>query len=92
VIELVGFLADYTVSHFAEEEALMVRARYADLEQHRGLHKTLLGQVGELRAKLDRGETLKTLEVTEFLGGWLRHHILKVDHAYVPAMRAAGLA
>jgi hemerythrin-like metal-binding protein len=91
VIELVGFLADYTVNHFAEEEALMTRARYADLDQHRGLHKTLLGQVGDLRAKLDRGETLKTLEVTEFLGGWLRHHILKVDHAYVPALRAAGL-
>lgn len=91
VIELVGFLADYTVNHFAEEEALMARARYADLDQHRGLHKTLLGQVGDLRAKLARGDTLKTLEVTEFLGGWLRHHILKVDHAYVPAMRAAGL-
>ncbi len=91
VIELVGFLADYTVNHFAEEEALMVRARYADLDQHRGLHQTLLGQVGDLRAKLDRGDTLKTLEVTEFLGGWLRHHILKVDHAYVPAMRTAGL-
>ncbi len=92
VIELVGFLADYTVKHFAEEEALMVRARYADLDQHRGLHKTLLGQVGDLHAKLNRGETLKTLEVTEFLGGWLRHHILKIDHAYVPALRAAGLS
>jgi hemerythrin-like metal-binding protein len=91
VIELVGFLAEYTVNHFAEEEKLMTQARYADLEQHRGLHKTLLGQVGELRAKLDRGEMPKTLEVTEFLGGWLRHHILKVDHAYVPALRAAGL-
>ncbi len=91
VIELVGFLADYTVKHFAEEEGLMERARYADIERHRGLHKTLLGQVGDLRAKLDRGEVLKTMEVTEFLGGWLRHHILKIDHAYVPAMRSAGI-
>jgi hemerythrin-like metal-binding protein len=91
VVELVGFLAEYTVKHFSEEEALMVRARYADIDKHRALHRTLLEQVGGLRAKLDRGETLKTMEVTDFLAGWLRHHILKIDHAYVPAMRTAGL-
>lgn len=91
VIELVGFLAEYTVNHFTEEEALMVKAKYADLEKHRGLHKALLDQVGGLVGKLNRGETLKTMEVTDFLAEWLRHHILKIDHAYVPAMQAAGL-
>ena len=92
VIELVGFLAAYTVKHFSEEEALMERARYADIDRHRALHKTLLEQVCTLRAKLDRGEQLKTMEVTDFLAGWLRHHILKIDHAYIPAMRLAGVS
>ena len=91
VIELVGFLADYTVNHFSEEEALMVKARFAGLDEHRGLHRSLLEQVGALRAKLDRGEVPKTMEVTDFLTGWLKHHILKIDHAYVPSLRAAGL-
>jgi hemerythrin-like metal-binding protein len=92
VIELVGFLADYTVNHFRDEERLMERARYAEIESHRGLHRTLLEQVGTLQAKLKAGEQPKTMEVTDFLAGWLRHHILKIDHAYIPSLRAAGFA
>ncbi|MBN8524559.1 MAG: bacteriohemerythrin [Planctomycetes bacterium] len=92
VAELVGFLAAYTVDHFASEERLMQKSGYEDIESHRSLHKELLEQVGALRSRLDRGEQPKTMEVTDFLSGWLRHHILKIDHAYIPSMRRAGMA
>ncbi|MCS6970708.1 MAG: bacteriohemerythrin [Planctomycetes bacterium] len=89
--ELLDFLADYTVKHFADEERLMERAGYAELPQHRQLHQDLVQRVQALRQRLQRGETLNTAEVSDFLSAWLRHHILRADHAYAPAVKAAGL-
>jgi hemerythrin-like metal-binding protein len=89
--EVLKFLAEYTVSHFADEEALMQQARYGDFDRHKELHTRLLQQVGDLQAQLARGQKLRTMDVTEFLGGWLKEHIAKADKAYVPALRAAGL-
>jgi len=88
--ELIAFLANYTVKHFAEEEDTMRQAAYPNLAGHQAMHRTLLAQVGDLQRRFTAGETLKTMEVSEFLSGWLKQHILQVDHAYIPALKAAG--
>lgn len=90
--EKVTFLATYAQEHFALEERLMTQAGYPGLAKHQELHRTLVGQVSGLLQRFTAGETLKTMEVSEFLASWLRHHILDVDHAYVDSLTAAGLA
>jgi hemerythrin-like metal-binding protein len=88
--ELLRFLADYTVRHFADEEAVMRTAGYADLPNHQALHRELLAQVTDLQRRFASGENLKTIEVSEFLANWLRNHILHIDHAYIPQLKASG--
>jgi hemerythrin-like metal-binding protein len=89
--EMIRFLAEYTVNHFAEEERAMTQAAYAGKAGHLEQHQRLLKQVGDLLARFEQGAELRTMEVTEFLAGWLRHHITDEDFAYVPSLRKAGL-
>jgi hemerythrin len=91
VAKLFDYVIDYTRRHFAEEEGLMRRASYPDLERHQRVHQRLVAQLVEQRQQQAAGVKLSPLDVTEFLSAWLRHHIGEVDQGYVPAMRAAGL-
>ncbi len=90
VSQLIGFLSDYTKSHFAEEERMMAAAGYQQLPQHQSLHRALEAKVADFRKRADAGERLGASEVTEFTGNWLTEHITKVDLAYVPALRRSG--
>jgi methyl-accepting chemotaxis protein len=84
------FLADYTRRHFAEEEEMLAKADYPELEPHKKLHKALLEKVDGLRHKLAAGDRLDPGEVARFLSSWLTDHIGKVDKAYIPALQRAG--
>jgi methyl-accepting chemotaxis protein len=90
VSQLIGFLFDYTRTHFSEEEQMLAEAGYADLERHKGLHRALEARVQEFRRRADAGERLEANEVSEFTGNWLSEHITKVDMAYVPTLQRAG--
>ncbi len=89
--ELLDHLTAYVQTHFHDEEAIMAKAGYTDLPAHQRLHQDLVRQVMELYASIKRGEPLKTLDVSAFLSRWLSEHILKHDHAYIGALRGAGL-
>jgi hemerythrin-like metal-binding protein len=89
--KLLDYLVSFTKTHFSEEEGLMRRANYPDLERHQGVHRRLIAQLSELQQQRAAGARLSPLDVTAFLAAWLRHHIGEVDQGYVPAMRAAGL-
>jgi hemerythrin len=68
-------LADYTVSHFADEETAFAKTRYPDEANHKLLHKNLVDQVVELIGKFQSGETVLTQDVITFLQKWLIEHI-----------------
>jgi hemerythrin-like metal-binding protein len=90
VSQLIGFLFDYTKTHFAEEEQMLAEAHYEQLPQHQALHRALEAKVQAFRKRADAGERLQASEVSEFTGNWLSEHIAKVDMAYLPALRKAG--
>ena len=77
--KVLGFLADYTVTHFQTEEGLMQKHAYPGYANHKGIHTDLLKQVGDLVDKHKRGEAVLTLKVMDFLQDWLLKHIGEED-------------
>jgi hemerythrin-like metal-binding protein len=76
-----GELVNFTVRHFADEEAYMEKIGYPELRVHTGVHKNLLARVTEYN-----NEFQKTGKLTDaffmFLKTWLKAHICGVDAKY----------
>jgi hemerythrin len=74
-------LAEYTVKHFADEEAYMGRIGYPGLLVHKGVHKHLLERVGQFVAAFKASGKLGD-DLFAFLKMWLSAHICGVDMKY----------
>jgi len=83
--EVLEGLGEYTISHFAFEEALMEEAQYPYTGPHKHVHKTLIQRVTTFKEKLDEGEEIAE-ELYAFLRRWLINHIQRDDKAYVAAV------
>lgn len=79
---LLAELREYTETHFREEEELMGRHQYPELEQHRELHRVFERKLVEFEMKLAEGRVMISLEVMSFLRDWLVEHILRIDKKY----------
>ena len=84
-------LADYTHTHFSEEEAMMAAAKYPGLADHKLKHRELVKQVEEYVLSYDKGEITLNLKLLNFLRDWLTNHIQKVDMAYSACMIKCGI-
>jgi hemerythrin len=82
--KLLGALAEYTKVHFSVEEALMASYGYPKLETHRLEHVAFNKRVADFQRQFAAGEAAMTIDVLEFLRGWLIDHILKADREYGP--------
>ncbi|MDO5288952.1 MAG: bacteriohemerythrin [Pseudomonadota bacterium] len=85
--EVIAELVDYTISHFAFEEALMESAGYIFSVPHKKVHDLFTRKVAQLQARFDAGEDV-TEELHSMLSRWLFNHIRNEDHGYVEAVRA----
>jgi hemerythrin len=77
--------------HFTVEESLMRILGYPEYEDHHEEHDKLIRQVVELQQKLKSGKANISFELLHFLRGWLSHHILETDKAYVPYFLSKGV-
>ena len=84
-------LLQYTRVHFAEEEKMMARVGYPDLANHRLAHTALTQKVADFVVRFDSGEMALSIELLDFLNGWLGNHILGTDKKYSPHMKEKGL-
>jgi hemerythrin len=84
-------LADYTQSHFVNEERLMRLHAYPGYEAHKVEHDNLTKQVKHLQEEARSGKPVVSMEVMRFLQHWLSDHILGVDKQYSAHLRAAGV-
>jgi hemerythrin-like metal-binding protein len=75
-------LVEYTGSHFACEEKLMVENQYPDCDSHIKIHKDLVDRVVDFQKKFNAGEATVSLDLLEFLKDWLIGHIKGVDRKY----------
>lgn len=88
--EILEGLVDYTMNHFILEEDLFNRLGYPESEAHKREHDSFTNQAMKLLLDFDGGEPV-TEDTMEFLKAWLIHHILRVDKAYVPFLKANGV-
>lgn len=87
-----GFLKDYVVYHFRDEEAYQAEIAYADIDAHRAEHRQFTQTVLDYEKRLhDRGfdqAILKDLAGT--VTAWLIYHVADTDQRLVSGPEAAG--
>jgi hemerythrin len=83
--QLLTFLGDYVVHHFAAEERLMEAARYPEREMHRAEHVVFVQEFGRLyqEFKAEGPTSLFVIRVGNRVTAWLRDHIYHTDRDLV---------
>jgi len=85
--EVMEGIVDYTLSHFAFEEAMMDEASYNFSRAHKNVHDTFIKRVDKFRDRLAAGENIAD-EFYDVLKRWLVNHIQRDDAAYVRQVKA----
>ena len=84
-MEAVKYLKNYTLQHFADEEAYQRSVGYSGLEQHKRQHESLIEAVGYMEKELEETNyapaSVKRLEGV--LTSWLLYHVMNADQAIV---------
>jgi hemerythrin-like metal-binding protein len=84
-------LVSYTREHFANEESMMLRAKYPDFASHKAEHDKLTHEVVKMVEDFESGKVVLSVKLLEFLRKWLQLHILSCDKKYTGHLQAAGL-
>jgi len=72
-------LINCTVWHFSHEERLMLKYRYAGIEEHKAEHRELIASAKELQQAILNADKPLANDHIEFLERWLTGHILTAD-------------
>ena len=84
--DVIGEAVDYTMSHFAFEEAMMENAGYLFSGPHKKVHDLFVRKVAEMKTRFDAGEDVAD-ELHGMLSRWLFNHIRNEDHGYIDAVQ-----
>ena len=81
VEKTMGFLREYAVSHFAEEEKLQEKYNYPDYLAHKQLHTEFKELIQRLAAKMSKDGPTDNfiIEVCTTIGEWLFSHVKEQD-------------
>ena len=86
---IIDALVDYTDYHFSREEKMLVRAGYAEAEDHGLAHAQFGHFLGELVGGCMLNPSRETAtKVRDYLQEWLLDHILVEDMKFVPVVKA----
>lgn len=83
--EVIRFLEEYVITHFANEEEYMKEFDYPGYEAHKAQHKEFLKSISGLKGGLEKirnqGGSSYELSVTtnQVVVEWILDHIIKVD-------------
>lgn len=92
IIRVLDELLDYTHYHFDEEEKIMAKMGYPELEKHRQSHQQLIQQLKDFYTEAQGGMAIfVAIKVANVGMEWLKNHILTVDHKYYEYMKEQGL-
>ena len=84
IAKTLGFLSDYTNTHFAAEQDYMEKGQYPGLQEHKAKHAALRQTVADLIQDFnEEGITNSLADAVEtLLGNWLIQHIQQVDQLF----------
>ncbi|MGQ9605613.1 MAG: bacteriohemerythrin [Thermogutta sp.] len=91
VEKLLGFLAEYTLKHFADEEAEMDRAKCSAAMTNRLAHQQFVRKFNQLREQIKAQGVTPTiiLAVQKDLVDWVATHIRGVDTRLAACVKTA---
>jgi hemerythrin len=83
IVNLIEQLKDYTEFHFSDEEKLMDKIAYPEIEAQKRAHAAFidrLEQIGNADLnEIDADQQGYLVEIIDFLAGWLINHICGMD-------------
>ncbi len=86
-----GELVDYTKTHFREEEQLLASHGYRELPEHRSQHAQLIAKISEFQAEFATGNAMITIDLMDFISGWIAGHIKGTDMLYADFFNRQGV-
>jgi hemerythrin len=88
----VGFLRDYTIVHFRDEEDLMTRHAYPGLDAQKKAHQYFTEEVDQMVSQVHAGEVDSQMvsAVITKLGDWFSNHIRSMDKQLGQFMKDKG--
>lgn len=75
-------LVDYTVTHFADEERMLLACGYADYDRHKANHEKLVSLVLSYQRRMESSEPDVEPQAMNFIRTWLNGHVLGMDRNY----------
>lgn len=91
VNKTVAELLQYTRTHFQQEEELMKKANYPQLQAHQEMHRKFVSEVELVQKQIKGGQHANSVGVLNMVRDWLVNHIQKVDKQYGTHLNAAGI-
>lgn len=88
---IIDAMVDYARSHFALEERYMRESAFHWYATHKLEHESFTAKALELQKEVRNDGFVLTLEILNFLKGWLQDHILGTDMGYVEHLTRYGL-
>lgn len=80
IAKVASDMAFYALTHFSNEEVLMLSNDYPDFEEHREQHKEFSDKAKLLEKSLAGGaDDFKSQDVFQYLSQWLIDHIMVSD-------------
>jgi hemerythrin len=88
--QILAFLGDYVVHHFAAEEQIMSDAGYPQIASHRAEHARFVQEFGLLYREFaaEGPGTLFIIRVGNRVTAWLREHIYRTDRELVSFLKS----
>jgi len=85
-------LEQYIAQHFAQEEDLLRRCNYAQLDEHIVSHQQFILKISELKKLWGTSNSRQLAEeICQFLIDWVIKHIVAEDLPYVPTLNEHGI-
>ncbi|GAX60628.1 hemerythrin-like metal-binding domain-containing protein [Candidatus Scalindua japonica] len=81
----------YVLTHFANEEANMIKSNYPDYENHKKEHQGFYMQLMALHDSVSKSGPQLACEILEHLKNWLVNHIEGTDRKYIKCFKEHGL-
>jgi hemerythrin len=87
-VNIVSELKAYTIYHFTEEEAMLVKGKYPNIEEHKKIHKRFVDEISKVASgSFDYTSEEELSKLINFLSKWVVQHIRNEDYKYITYLR-----
>ncbi|MBN2011530.1 hemerythrin family protein [candidate division KSB1 bacterium] len=84
-------LEKYAQIHFKNEEELMVKNEYPEVEDHQIEHRKFIQKIGTFYQLYKKQQINSTMPIMSFLTDWVSSHIIRIDKKYSQFFNEKGV-